>query len=99
LRVSARQLQKKFKHAADFGVTGPYTAESAEAFEAALHSHVAGASVHQSGTYRGTAVTFHVDSSSGVVVIESSSGEFVSGWRLPAAKVQLLLSTKKLGGG
>jgi hypothetical protein len=36
LLVSERQIQKKFKHAADFGISGNYNLPTAAAFAAAI---------------------------------------------------------------
>jgi Colicin D len=48
------QLQAKFKHAADFGVSGPWNRGSASAFEQALQAHVDdAAAMIINGTYRG----------------------------------------------
>ncbi|PSO92684.1 MAG: hypothetical protein BRC46_08230 [Cyanobacteria bacterium QS_6_48_18] len=38
--ISERQLQKKFKHAADFGISGDYNLQTATAFAANIKAHV-----------------------------------------------------------
>lgn len=47
------QLQKKFKHAGDFGVTGNYSKTNAAKFSAAMHQHMNDAGTQRIvGTYR-----------------------------------------------
>ena len=79
-----RQIQRKYsKHAADFGVCGNYTPQSAEQFKQALKDFVDQPDtlkIH--GTYRGQAVTLYTDPSCSKVVLVRPSGEFVSGWKL-----------------
>lgn len=80
---SSNQLQSKFKHAADFGVTGNYSRANAAKFSAALNQHINSSSVTKiAGTYRGNPVTHHLDQSTGLNVIVDPSGAFVSGWKL-----------------
>jgi hypothetical protein len=40
ITFAVRQLQRKFKHAADFGVTGKYSRQQATRFERAMRAHV-----------------------------------------------------------
>jgi len=81
-----RQLQRKHgKHAADFGVSGNYTPQSARQFKQALKDFVDQPyTVKIQGTYRGQPVTFYTDLGYSKVVLVSPSGEFVSGWQLNA---------------
>ncbi len=51
--ISDRQIQKKFKHAADFGVSGNYNLQTAAAFAAAIQAHLQKQGVQEiAGTYR-----------------------------------------------
>lgn len=87
------QLQKKFKHASDFGVTGNYSKENAKSFENALETHIHNPNtVVIRGTYRGDAVTHHYNPNTGINVIVDPQGNFVSGWKLGQAQTQNLLS-------
>jgi RHS repeat-associated protein len=96
---SPRQLQSKFKHASDFGVTGNYSKANAERFSEAIQRHINARGTRAiSGTYRGNAVTHHVDPSTGLNVI-SRNGEFVSGWRLGSGQLRNVLKHGGLGGG
>ena len=82
-KIDAGQLQAKFKHAGDFGVSGNFNKANAAKFEQALTAHVnaEGTKVIQ-GTYRGNAVTLHVDPTSGRTVMSDRSGNFISAWKL-----------------
>lgn len=80
---SSKQLQKKFNHAADFGVTGNYSKANAAKFSAALNQHINASTVTKiSGTYKGNPVTHYLEKSTGLTVIVDPNGVFVSGWRL-----------------
>lgn len=100
LGFTRSQLQHAFKHAKDFGVTGNPNNRTLSEFSSALQSHVDAASTRViQGTYRGNAVTHHVDPSTGLNVIRDSSGNFFSGWKLSPQQLQHVLTTGKLGGG
>ena len=79
-----RQIQRKYgKHAADFGIVGHYTPQTAEQFRQALKDFVDQPdTLKVQGTYRGQPVTFYTDPSYGKVVLVSPGGEYVSGWTL-----------------
>jgi hypothetical protein len=63
-----KQLQSKYKHAADFGVTGPYNKANAARFSAAIHQHINSAdTIRINGTYRGEAVTHYLNPSTGLM--------------------------------
>lgn len=99
LDVLPVQLQSKFKHAADFGVTGNYSKETAVQFEQALRSHVGADSTKAiQGTYRGQDVTHFINPETGLNVMRDKQGGFVSGWKLSEAQQKHVLSTGKLGG-
>ena len=87
------QLQKKFKHASDFGIKGNYSKANADAFKKAIESHVQSSktSVIQ-GTYRGDTVVHYLDKSTGLNVITKTTGEFVSGWKLNPNQLQNVIS-------
>lgn len=95
-----RQLQAKFKHAEDFGIAGKYERSTATAFRDALLQHVKNPA-HSviEGTYRGNPAIFHVDRSSGQLVIQTTDGRFLSGWKLNAQQLKYVLERGTLGGG
>lgn len=83
IKASPKQLQKKFKHAVDFGVAGTGTKEELKQFEAAIQTHVASPNtVHIDGSFRGDSAILHVDPNTGLTVITDKAGNFLSGWRL-----------------
>ncbi|AUG78875.1 hypothetical protein CFP65_4117 [Kitasatospora sp. MMS16-BH015] len=90
---SAKQLQKKYKHAVDFGVSGNWGKGSAKAFEDALETHIHDPSTVQiPGTYRGDPVTHYYNPNTELNVIVDPAGNFVSGWRLGPAQIQNVLA-------
>jgi hypothetical protein len=92
LNTTARQLQAKFKHASDFGIDGNWNKLSAVKFNSAINQHVNSAGVRTIiGTYRGNPVIHYVNPSTGLNVISSSSGEFISGWKLSPAQLENVL--------
>ena len=80
---STQQLQKKFKHAADFGVTGNYSKANATKFSEAINKHINSPDVIKiNGTYRGDPAIHYLDPTTGLNVISDTAGNFISGWRL-----------------
>jgi hypothetical protein len=81
---SQTQLDKKFKHAADFGiVTTKKNPETLAKFEAALKSHIHDADTVQRGTYgydSGSKVLFNPKTNN-VVILDKADG-FVTGFKL-----------------
>lgn len=98
--VTTKQLQKKFKHAGDFGVAGTGTKAQLSQFEAAIQTHVASTNtVHIDGLFRGDSAILHVDPNTALAVITDKTGRFLSGWRLSSQQLQYATTTGKLGGG
>ena len=96
--ISERQLQKKFKHAADFGISGDYNLQTATAFAANIKAHVQQVRVQViSGTYRTQPVTHHFDLKTNLDVIVDKTDNYISGWRLNSFQVQAVITTGKLG--
>lgn len=97
---SEEQLQKKYKHAKDFGVEGNYSKENAAKFKSAIDQHVADPATQViEGTYRGVPVTHFINPQTGLNVVADSSGQFLSGWKLSQQQLFHVLSSGKLGGG
>ena len=86
--VNPKKLQKKWKHAIDFGITTSYKATDTAAhnqFKAALNAVVTGADEVYIGPYHGSnAVHFF---KSGKLVITDLSGNFISGWANVSSKL------------
>lgn len=100
IKTSPKSLQKKFKHANDFGVEGNYSVDNAAKFKQAIENHVNSSSTKViRGTYHGQPVKHYVNPQTGLNVIKDSSGQFVSGWKLSSAQLKHVLSGGKLGGG
>ena len=61
-KVSDRQLQRKFKHAVDFGVKGNYNKANAKKFDQAIREHINAPDTEEiRGIYRGNPVVFQLD--------------------------------------
>lgn len=88
VRNTAQQLQRKFKHAKDFGINGNYTKSNAVEFSRAINKHINSESVKLiNGTYRGEPAIHYLDPASGLDVITDLAGNFVSGWKLNPAQL------------
>ena len=93
------QLQKKFKHAGDFGVTGPANKANLAAFEAALQAHLANPEVIAiAGTYLNKPATIHIHPDTNLAVIVAGAGAFQSGWKLSPQQYIYGLILGRLGG-
>ncbi len=95
LNFTLRQLQAKFKHAKDFGVMVNWSAANAPKFSGAINQHInaVGTEVIE-GTYRNanSPVTFYLNPTTGLNVIATRSGEFISGAKLSATQVNDILT-------
>ena len=97
ITISLQQVQRKFKHAADFGITGRYNQTRAAQFEQALRAHVeAVTTLVIQGTYRGEPVTHFVNPQTGLNVIRGADATFVSAWRLTPNQLTNVLSRGSL---
>lgn len=79
---SAAKLQKKFKHAADFGVKGNYSKANALKFETALRNHVSKSTHIYRTKISGQSdhVILHLRGNTGAFF--NKNGDFISGWKL-----------------
>ncbi len=97
INISNQQLQKKYKHAKDFGVNGNNNSSSLSRLREAIERHVADpATKIIKGTYRGEPVTHYVNPNTGLNVIKDASGNFLSGWKLNPSQLQNVLSRGSL---
>ncbi|MEE4692202.1 colicin D domain-containing protein [Pseudomonas alliivorans] len=82
--VTQKQLDKKFKHASDFGVvTTKKNPETLAQYEAAIKNHMSSTATTQQGTYgfvKDSKVFFNSITNNAVVL--DSSGNFVTGFEL-----------------
>ncbi|MEP7290478.1 MAG: colicin D domain-containing protein [Chloroflexota bacterium] len=83
ITFTERQLQKKFKHASDLGISDSYSKESAKAFADALNDHVADLDVQQIvGTFRRRAVIHYFKEATSIDVLTEADGTWISVWKL-----------------
>ncbi|MFB4392839.1 MULTISPECIES: colicin D domain-containing protein [unclassified Pseudomonas] len=81
--VTQKQLDKKFKHASDFGVvTTKKNSETLAQYEPAIKAHMSSTSTIQQGTYgfvKDSKVFFNSSTNNAVVL--DASGNFVTGFK------------------
>lgn len=100
MNFTAKQLQKKFKHAVDFGVRSSWRKGADETFRQAIQAHLRNAqTVVFRGTYRNNPVTHFFNPQTGVNVMRTPTGNFLSGWRLNPSQVSRLTRTLGIGAG
>jgi len=92
INTTGRQLQRKFNHANDFGISGNYNKENATKFGEAITKHIntSGVKVIE-GTYRGDKVTHYFNPKTKLNVIVNPDGNFVSGWKLGKEQIENVL--------
>lgn len=98
LTTSRAQIEKKFdKHAEDSGVTEPTGKAGFDQLEQAIGSQIDDpATLRINGTYRGDSAIVNFNPDTGLAVIQKTSGEFVSGWRLSPEQVSNVLQRGSL---
>jgi hypothetical protein len=98
--IDEARLQHAFKHAKDFGVNGNPSKQTLADFAVKIKAHVAAPTTRAiSGFYRNRAVTHYLDPATGLNVIQSADGRFLSAWKLGAQQLKHVLETGNLGGG
>ena len=81
--IDHSQLQRKFKHAIDFGVTGNYNKQNVLLFRDKIVAHMKDPTTKMiEGTFRGKEVTMYFNEGTHLNVILDTGGNFVSGWKL-----------------
>jgi hypothetical protein len=97
VRFTTKQLQKKFDHAPAFGVIGNQNAANLARFQSAIEAHVNNPAIRAiQGTYRTQPVNHFVDPHSGLNVMTTRAGDFISGWKLNSAQLTNVLSRGSL---
>jgi RHS repeat-associated protein len=95
--ATSKQLQKKFKHAIDFGVKGNFNKANAGKFNQAIQRHINASGTREiPGVYRGNNVIFQVNPNTGLTVIQNPNGSFLSGWKLNPQQLIHVLRDGKL---
>jgi len=95
VNTTAKQLQKKFKHAKDFGVQGNYNPANAKKFNSAINQHLNAEGTQAiQGAYRNSnnLVTFHLNTETGLNVLTTRTGQFINGAKLSPAQVNDILT-------
>jgi filamentous hemagglutinin len=79
-----KQLDKKFKHANDFGLsTTKKNPETLAQYKKTLESHVNNPATYRHGTYQYVPDSkVHFNPTTNNVVVVGKTGEFVTGWKL-----------------
>lgn len=100
LTSSQRQLESKFKHAADFGVSESRGATGFASYRAAVERFVERPdTIRIIGEYRGQEVILNYSPISRLVVVQSTDGAFVSGWQMSEDQLAYVVTKGVLGGG
>jgi hypothetical protein len=95
-RLCNKQLQKKFKHAIDFGINGNYSATNGRYFRKAVFKHLINENtVMISGIYRGENATHFYNENTKINVV-CRQNLFLSGWMLSVEQINNLTIKGKL---
>lgn len=89
-RFERRQLQKKFNHAKDFGISGNYNPAQGDLFQRKLIEHMK--STHAClGTYRGKPVYHYYNPDNNLnVMVNRTNDKFISGWGLDDNQIKYM---------
>lgn len=95
VNFETRQLQKKFKHAVDFNVSGNPNTEGLKSFEQALKEHIDDPLTQQiTGKYRWNQDVYHYyNPSTSIDVMTKMDGNFISGWKLSETQMSDLIGS------
>lgn len=96
-----QQLQKKFKHAKDFGVDSSWSNDAAGEYEQALRRFAEdpGNEVNTAGEYRGQPAILIYNRSSSLCEVLYPDGTFWSAWKLRPGQLKNVIERGSLGGG
>ena len=87
------QIQKKFKHAIDFGINGNFDSNNSQLFKNSIQSFVNSNTKIIGGKYRGQLADIHFNYTTGQAIVLTSSGGFWTGWKLSPAQYQAFTNT------
>ena len=92
------QLQRKFKHAKDFGINGNANKQTLTQFSDAITNHVKAPTTKViKGTYHQTQKVIHyVAPSTGLNVMKDYQGKFISTWKLSPEQLKNVLERGSL---
>ena len=92
-----KQIQKKFKHATVFGIYGQYNKINARKFQKALKDHISDPGTKRIvGSYRGTKVIHYANKQTGLNVITTRVGGFISGYKLNQIQMDNVINSGRL---
>ena len=92
LQDNDKQVQRKYKHAPDFGVQEPQGRAGFDKFDAALRQFLHDPStLHIDGTYGKQPAILNVNPDSGLVVIQSPDGNLISAWKCTPEQLNNIL--------
>lgn len=87
-----KQVQKKFKHASDYGIKGNWSTQNGVAFESAVKRQIQSVRHPILGTYRGNIQVYHFyDPKTGIDTMIKPDGSFYAGWKLSKEQIASLL--------
>lgn len=97
--IEDKQLQRKFKHAGDFGIRGSYSLQNIKKFKTAIKNHLQSSTTQvRKGTFRRKSVFHYFDTQTGLNIILNDCGYFVSGWKLNEKQLKAIIDTGNMGG-
>lgn len=97
--IEDKQLQRKFKHAGDFGIRGSYSLQNIIKFKTAIKNHLQSSTTQmRKGTFRGKSGFHYFDTQTALNVILNDNGYFVSGWKLNEKQLKAIIDTGNIGG-
>ena len=95
LNFTSKQLPSKFKHAVDFGIVGNYSRANVAKLSAAINQHINAPGTRDSqraNRSTNNPVTCYLNPTTGLNVILTPSGQFISGARLSSAQINDILT-------
>ncbi len=91
------QLQKKFNHAKDFGISKTYNKDNVEKFAEKLCNHIKDVQTKIiQGTYRGDPAIHYFNEITKLNVTTDLGRQFISGWQLGEGQIKCVLQSGSL---
>lgn len=79
VRFTPSQLQKKYKHAEDFGLSSNYSKQNAKAYQQAIISHLNDENTHYFGHYRNHSdFKVYYNAQTGIALVLNEKNQFVT---------------------
>lgn len=93
-RIDNKQIQKKYKHAPDFGISGNFNQKNAQLFKDKIIEHMKEPSTQiTEGTFKKIEVTHYFNLETGLnVVFNRDNNKFISGWLLKDDQLDNMLN-------